>query len=248
MIKKYPNNIIGLTLVEIMIGIIITSLMMAAMYTSYTVVNQSYTQVSEKAKISRSSRDLVSMLMRDVRMAGFKYYAGTDQIAKFAEDTTAACGAPGIVLPKLSYLYFENGFDDSTLSHNPIVIRKNTQGAGETTSGNPEKFVVIKFKLFTKILIKTILMKTNNPLKDIELHILHNKQTQQLKLMEFLNVLKVIVSQELDVFSDPAEPSTTKGTWINTCTECTPEDVLVRDHIEDMEFIPIDENGKNYKR
>ena len=93
MIKKYPNNIIGLTLVEIMIGIIITSLMMAAMYTSYTVVNQSYTQVSEKAKISRSSRDLVSMLMRDVRMAGFKYYAGTDQIAKFAEDTTAACGA-----------------------------------------------------------------------------------------------------------------------------------------------------------
>ena len=56
--------------------------------------------------------------------------------------------------------------------------------------------------------------------------------------------MKVIVSQELDVFSDPAEPSTTKGTWINTCTECTPEDVLVRDHIEDMEFIPIDENGK----
>ena len=32
-----------------------------------------------------------------------------------------------------------------------------------------------------------------------------------------------------------------KGSWINTCTECTPEDVLVRDHIEDMEFIPIDE-------
>ena len=139
MIKKYLNNIIGLTLVEIMIGIIITSLMMAAMYTSYTVVNQSYTQVSEKAKISRSSRDLVSMLMRDVRMAGFKYYAGTDQIAKFAEDTTPLCGAPGVPLPKLSYLYFENGFDDSSLSHNPIVIRKNTQGAGETTSGNQEK-------------------------------------------------------------------------------------------------------------
>ena len=73
MIKKYPNNIIGLTLVEILIGIIITSMMMAAMYTSYSVVNQSYTQVSEKAKISRSSRDLVSMLMRDIRMAGFKY-------------------------------------------------------------------------------------------------------------------------------------------------------------------------------
>ena len=63
----------GLTLIEIMIGIIITSLMMGALYTTYSVVNSTYSQVSEKAKISRSSRDLVSMLMRDIRMAGFKY-------------------------------------------------------------------------------------------------------------------------------------------------------------------------------
>ena len=80
--------------------------MMAAIYSTYSIVNNTYNQVVEKAKISRSSRDLVSMLMRDVRMAGFKYYAGTDQIAKFAEDTTAACGAPGIVLPKTKLFVF----------------------------------------------------------------------------------------------------------------------------------------------
>ena len=62
---KNRQDIIGLTLIEILIGIIITTIMMAAMYTSYSVVNQSYNQVSEKAKISRSSRDLVSMMMRD---------------------------------------------------------------------------------------------------------------------------------------------------------------------------------------
>ena len=67
---KNRQDIIGLTLIEILIGIIITTIMMAAMYTSYSVVNQSYNQVSEKAKISRSSRDLVSMIMRDIRMAG----------------------------------------------------------------------------------------------------------------------------------------------------------------------------------
>ena len=102
---KYSKNIIGLTLIEILIGIIITSIMMAAMYTSYSVVNRSYTQVSEKAKISRSSRDLVSMLMRDIRMAGFKYFAGTDQILKYAEDTTrgGVCPDPGILLTKTSY-------------------------------------------------------------------------------------------------------------------------------------------------
>ena len=68
--KKFSKSIIGLSLIEILIGIMITSIMMAAMYTSYDVVNKSYNQVSEKAKISRAGRDLVSMLMRDVRMAG----------------------------------------------------------------------------------------------------------------------------------------------------------------------------------
>ena len=79
--NKYENSKIkGLSLVEILLAIVITSIMMAAMYTSYNVVNKSYSQVSEKAKISRSSRDLVSMLMRDVRMSGFRYYAGTHTI------------------------------------------------------------------------------------------------------------------------------------------------------------------------
>ena len=44
---KHSKNIIGLTLLEILIGIIITTIMMAAMYTSYNVVNKSYSQVSE---------------------------------------------------------------------------------------------------------------------------------------------------------------------------------------------------------
>ena len=52
--KKNFKNIIGLTLVEILIGICITTIMMGAMYTSYNVVNQSYSRVTEKAKISRA--------------------------------------------------------------------------------------------------------------------------------------------------------------------------------------------------
>ena len=82
--KHRINYIAGLTLIEIMIGIVITTIMMAAVYTSYSVVNQSYSQVSDKAKISRASRDIVTMLMRDVRMAGFKYYAGSHEIAQYA--------------------------------------------------------------------------------------------------------------------------------------------------------------------
>ena len=50
MIKKNKNNK-GLTLIEILISIIITSVMVAAMYTSYNVVSGAYKQVSDKAKL-----------------------------------------------------------------------------------------------------------------------------------------------------------------------------------------------------
>ena len=129
--KNRINYIAGLTLIEIMIGVIITSIMMAAVYTSYSVVNQSYSQVADKAKISRASRDIVTMLMRDVRMAGFKYYAGSHEIAQYASNTSECNNGSGIVLPKNSYLHFDNGFDGNPQdSHNALVIRKNTLGFG----------------------------------------------------------------------------------------------------------------------
>ena len=244
MIKKYPNNIIGLTLVEILIGIIITSMMMAAMYTSYSVVNQSYTQVSEKAKISRSSRDLVSMLMRDIRMAGFKYYAGTDQIAKFAADTTAECGAPGIILPKLSYLYFENGYDDPTLSHNPIVIRKNTQGANETSSGNVGEICCDQIQVVYEDYNQNHFNVDQQPFKRYRITYFAQPNQQTGSYGVYKRIESYSQPRTGCTFTNPDDPSTTKGNWIRTCTECTPEDVLIRDHIEDMEFIPIDENGR----
>ena len=74
--KKNIKNILGLTLVEILIGMVVASLMMAAMYSTYAIVNTTYNQVVDKAKISRSSRDLVELLIRDIRMSGFKYYLG----------------------------------------------------------------------------------------------------------------------------------------------------------------------------
>ena len=80
----------GVTLIEILIGIIITSIMVGAMYTSYNVVSGAYKQVSDKAKISSSSRDLVQMIMRDIRMAGFKYYSGSHAKEQFRLDTNNA--------------------------------------------------------------------------------------------------------------------------------------------------------------
>ena len=73
--KKKLSNETGVTLIEILIGIVISVLMMAAIFTSYTAVNNTYSQVIDKAKISQSGRDIIGMLIRDVRIAGFKYFS-----------------------------------------------------------------------------------------------------------------------------------------------------------------------------
>jgi len=72
--KKKINSIAGITLIEILIGVVISTVMMAAMYTSYNVVNSTYSQVTDTAKISQTGRDVVGMIIRDVRMAGYKYF------------------------------------------------------------------------------------------------------------------------------------------------------------------------------
>ena len=71
--KKKLSNIAGVTLIEILIGILISVVMMGAMFTSYTVVNNTYSQVTDRAKISTAGRDVVGMIMRDIRNAGFMY-------------------------------------------------------------------------------------------------------------------------------------------------------------------------------
>ena len=77
--KKKISSIAGVTLIEILIGILISVIMMGAMFTSYNAVNNTYRQVTDRAKISQSGRDIVSMIVRDVRMAGFKYFNDTIQ-------------------------------------------------------------------------------------------------------------------------------------------------------------------------
>ena len=72
--KKKNKNILGVTLVEILITIVITSIMMGGMYATYSAVNKTYGQVIDKATCSRTSREVIEMISKDIRLAGFKYY------------------------------------------------------------------------------------------------------------------------------------------------------------------------------
>ena len=98
--KKNSHKISGITLIEILIGIVITSIMMGAMYTSYNVVNNSFSQVTGRASVSAAGRDVSAMLIRELRMAGFRYYGDN--------------------------LYFDDGrgLNGEENNHYPIIIKE----------------------------------------------------------------------------------------------------------------------------
>ena len=68
------KNHSGVTLIEILIGIVISIIIMGAMYASYTAINNSYSQVTDKAKASQTGRNIMGMMMRDIRQAGFRVF------------------------------------------------------------------------------------------------------------------------------------------------------------------------------
>ena len=268
-IKKRMKGEHGLTLIEILIGIVITALMMGAMYTSYNVVNKTYNQVSEKAKISKTSRDLVSMLMRDVRMAGYKYYAGSYTIEKFAE-ATASC-PNGIALPTTSYFPFENGYDDESKSHNPIVIRKKLLGNNKITpdvalkapfSDRAQKWTEYDGALITKLSTDMCCDQIEIVYEDFN----YNNLLQPFKkyrITYFAEKTGTVEEPSYGVYKsleywhqarkdgDCIWPSTSPDGWITDklddagnriCPECIKRE-LIRDNVVDMEFIPFDQYG-----
>ena len=115
-------------------------------------------------------------------------------------------------------MYFENGFDELTLSHNPIVIRKNTQGAGETTSGNPGEICCDQIQIVYEDFNQNHFNENEQPFKRYRITYFAQQTNPT---TETYGVFKRIESYSQPrtgcFFSDPAEPSTTKGTWINTC-------------------------------
>ena len=250
--KKNHNNK-GVTLIEILIGIIITSIMVGAMYTSYNVVSGAYKQVSDKAKISSSSRDLVTMIMRDIRMAGFKYYSGTHAKEQFlSREANATCVATGLTLPDRNYIVYNSGFGegDESRSHAPLVIRKNVDGTMPELHSATRNVdlccdrIEIIYEDFSLVNNEDLLQ----PFKIYKISYYAKKEGTANDDPRYAVYKKIESWQQpradLNDCRWPAdEADLGVGGWDDTCPECFEEE-MVRDHIVDMEFIPFDENGK----
>ena len=66
------SKILGFTLVETLVAIVIGVISVAALFYSYQFFAKSYQGILDKASISRSGRDALTMIARDLRNAGYK--------------------------------------------------------------------------------------------------------------------------------------------------------------------------------
>ena len=204
MIKKKFNKISGFTLIEILIAIVITSLMMAAMFTSYTLVNSTYRQVTDRAKISQAGRDLVGTMLREIRMAGFKYV--NDDIA-------------------------------ATDKHNPIRIYK---GKGFGSSGSCDKIEIVYGSVkYTKAAALA-------DRYDYERY----KITYECKASSKLDDSDLSGTKKISGFAiykskEKWDTKLTPPDWkVASTDDALYKDELVLDYVQDLVFIPYDENGK----
>jgi len=225
--KNKLNNNVGLTLIEILIGIGISSLMMAGMYTTYSVVNNSYSQVTDRAKISRSGRDIIGMLMRDIRLAGFKYYYGVNVAG----------------ISKNDYLQYVGGDSSVKDSHDPIIIVKDELGYTTDTSGatpnlptknNPNDMCCDKIHIVYGDFDQNDIEQPYKRYKITYFALPKSSGNDK-----FYGIYKTKESW-IQAVTD------TSGTWTADpilCPECYSSE-LIRDHLTDMEFIAFGNQGK----
>ena len=218
MIKKNKlKNIAGITLIEIMIGVVISAIMMGAMYTTYSIVNSSYSQVTDRAKISRSGRDIIAMLIRDIRLAGFKYHYGVN-----ADD-----------ISKQDNLEYISGSSDIEESHDPIIVIKDELGdAADSDTAIPKNDEADKCCDKIHIVYGDFNQNDAQPYKRYRVTYYARPSGDN----EYYAVYKSKQS-----WMQSTEGAT--GNWSSSCTECFSGE-LIRDHLVDMEFIVFDKQGR----
>ena len=221
--KNKLKNIAGLTLIEMMIGVIITSIIMAAMYTTYSVVNKTYSQVTDRAKISRSGRDIIEMLMRDVRMSGFTYFLGINDRS----------------YPTETYLEFLGGDVAPIDSHDPLIIIKNQLGHARLPAGSMPT-PVTKWDTDDMCCDKIHIVYDDFNQNDATQPYKRYKVTYYAIPTSEGTDQRYAVYKAKESWKQPLTSNT--GTWDSNCSECYSE--LIRDHVVDMEFIPFDQEGR----
>ena len=159
----------------------------------------------------------------------------------------------------LMMVLLQRMIDDT--SHNPLVIRRNTLGPNRSTETRGSSAVTGEQDLCCdqiQIVYEDFSMASRDdvlqPYKKYRITYFAKKTGTDdvvtpsgIKKINRYGAFKLIQGWEQRIDPPCFFPPAENGSWVTTCDECTEEPALIRDHIEDMEFIPFDENGRIIK-
>ena len=99
------SNERGMSLIEVLVGVAIASLVLAACYGSYVVVTGYYRTQNDLSNVRQTVRQALETLGRDIRMAGFVYLetAGGSITEPLSTTNGGAAGCPGCDTLKLVF-------------------------------------------------------------------------------------------------------------------------------------------------
>ncbi len=95
----------GFTLVELMVAMVVGSIAIASAYASYDVIAKQYEKVKGVTEMQSSSRSIMRMIERDIRMAGFKWrdnkgaitYGSISEPIKITDSGNKCCDAVTVI-------------------------------------------------------------------------------------------------------------------------------------------------------
>jgi len=80
-LKELINkNQTGITLIEILVALVISTIVIAGLYVAYSFIAKQFLQQTERGNIYNSGRNLITIISRDLRMAGFQHYNNSASI------------------------------------------------------------------------------------------------------------------------------------------------------------------------
>jgi prepilin-type N-terminal cleavage/methylation domain-containing protein len=94
----------GMSLVEILVAIVVSTIVISAAYASYSVISKNYEFQKDMKYMSQSARAVVKMIARDVRMAGYTEFNKQQitEAVKITDSSGTCCDRIDIVYDKSS--------------------------------------------------------------------------------------------------------------------------------------------------
>ncbi len=94
----------GMSLVEIMVAIVVSTIVIGAAYASYSIISKNYEFQKDLKYMSQTARAVVKMIARDVRMAGYTEFnkQQISEAVKITDSSTKCCERIDIIYDKSS--------------------------------------------------------------------------------------------------------------------------------------------------